>query len=167
MTKAADLPRLPDSAGRAFPLRFLANGRLIGLRVGGHEIWGEVANRSGFFVAAFDGTQLREIPLPHVTVLDDGGIRVAGSNGFPRLAFAVSAEEGKLRVALIRVEGMPVERDVSLGFRTGLAIACEATAVGPGVIVKPGGGDLQVYWTSAGQPISDYGGFVLTPKRRP
>lgn len=168
MTESADSPRLPDSAGPAFPLRFLANGRLISMRVGGREVWREAADRSGFFVAWFDGTRVREIPLPHVTVIDGAWIRVVADTAFPRLAFSVSVSEGSLAVVLKRIEGMPAERDVSIGFRAGFSTRCTVTALGANIIARPGDAEVQVFWTGIGGGArgADYGGFVLRPEAR-
>lgn len=150
-------------------LRFLANGTLVSLRLGEREIAREISAHRGFFALRFDGARLHETILPHVTLQHDGGLRVTGSNGFPRLQFTVAAGDGALRMTLVRVEGMPAERDVSLGFRLGLAVPCTATASGPGVVVKPGARELQVYWVTAGSrpPQTDFGGFVLTPTPSP
>lgn len=166
MTESADFPRLPNSAGPAFPLRFLANGRLISMRVGEREVLRETADRSGFFVARFDGTRVREIPLPHVTVIDGAGIRVVADTIFPRLAFSVSVAEESLAVVLKRVEGMPAGRDVSVGFRAGLSTRCTVTALGATIIAKPGDTEVQVFWTGVRGDArgADYGGFVLRPE---
>ncbi len=168
MTESADSPRLPNSAGPAFPLRFLADGRLISMRVGGREVLREAADRSGFFVARFDGTRVREIALPHVTVIDGAGIRVVADTVFPRLTFSVSVAEGGLAVVLKRVEGMPAERDVSIGFRAGLSTRCTVTALSANIIARPGDAEVQVFWTGIGGGArgADYGGFVLRPEAR-
>jgi hypothetical protein len=150
-------------------LRFLANGTLVSLRLGEREIAREISAHRGFFALRFDGARLHETILPHVTLQHDGGLQVTGANGFPRLQFKVAAGDSALRMTLVRVEGMPDERDVSLGFRLGLALPCTATASGSGVVVKPGARELQVYWVTAGSrpPQTDFGGFVLTPTAPP
>ncbi|MEI6051297.1 MAG: hypothetical protein WCQ44_01220 [Opitutaceae bacterium] len=168
MTETTDSPRLPDSAGPAFPLHFLASGRLVSMRVGGREVLREAADRSGFFVAWFDGTRMREIPLPHVTVIDGAGIRVVADTVFPRLAFSVSVADESLAVVLKRVEGMPAQRDVSVGFRAGLSTRCTVTVLGANIIAKPGDTEVQVFWTglNGGARGADYGGFILRPEVR-
>lgn len=164
MTDSAEPSHAALAAGRTAPMRFLADGTLVSLRVDGREFFRELRVRSGFFVLWFDGAQVREIPLPHVVVVDEFGIRVVADNDFPRLDFSISTTAGSLRVALARVEGMPAERDVSVGFRIGLAFPCEVIAVGKEAITKLGDQDLRVFWPGAGQVTSDHGGFILTPK---
>lgn len=151
------------------PLRFLAGGRLVGLWVDGREVFRETPQHSGFYLAWFDGSKVREIPLPHVTQRENGGLDVVADTVFPRLRFHVSDIRGSLHVILTRVEGMPVERDVSIGFRFGLSMDCTVTAAGAGVIVaQPTREDWRVFWTGTGngRQAADFGGFILTPKDR-
>lgn len=167
MSDAYSLPSV-GSEGSG-PLRFISNGNLVGLRLNGREPFREISARSGFFVVKFDGSQLREVSLPHVTVVSEHGLRVVAENRFPRFEFSVSVTERKLRMILTRVEGMPAERDVSLGFRAGLAVRTAVLAIGASVITKPAEQSAHVYWTGLrSAPMRfDLRGFQLAPERLP
>lgn len=164
-------PLAPQAGAENGPLRFLADGTLVSLKVTARELLRDGSSRSGFFALRFEGAREREIPLPSVTLVDGATLVVAGPNGLPRLTLQVRAAETALRLTLLRAEGMPPERDVSLGFRALLLQPYQVQATAPTVLTRATAREARVYWTDFGPRTAltgpDYGGFELIPTASP
>lgn len=153
---------VPSWAGEA-PLRFLANGTLIGLKLGGGEVLREGEKPSGFFALFFNGVGVKEIPFQKVT-FENGHIRLIGPNGFPRLEFSVSEEGGQLTLALVRVEGMPLGKDSSVMFRAATTVPLAANSDGAGVKVESDKKGVRIFWISPiqrAEGAKTFGGVTL------
>lgn len=150
--------------GAELPLEFLANGTLTRLRVGEADLLRLADKRSGFSALWFEGGRVMEIPFENVT-LKNGKLQVVAPNGFPRLEFAVTSEPSRLKLDLVRVEGMPAGRDASIVFRATLATASRVQTTGTGVELEGGPTEVRAIWTSLGQPKAgpSWGGFSIEP----
>ncbi|MEI8342418.1 MAG: hypothetical protein WCH43_12915 [Verrucomicrobiota bacterium] len=137
----------PLLANEEPPMQFLANGTLVGLRLGGRSVLREADKPNGFFAQLFTGVSVKEIQFQTVTVEKDRIFLVA-PNGFPRLEFSVSEAGGKLILALVRVEGMPLGKDSSLMFRAATSVPLIAEPGGANVEVESDGKGIRVYWIS-------------------
>jgi hypothetical protein len=146
------------------PLEFLANGTLTRLQVAGADLLRLTDQRGGFSAIWFDGSRVREIAFENVTV-KNGNLLVTAPTGFPRLEFAVAEKSGRLHLDLVRVEGMPAGRDVSIQFRATLANACQVRAIGNGVEWEGSPTEVRAFWTSLGQPktATSWGGISIQP----
>lgn len=146
------------------PLEFLANGTLTRLKLGGVDLLRLTDQRGGFSALWFDGSRVKEIAFENVTV-KNSNLLVTAPNGFPRLEFAVTEESGRLHLDLVRVEGMPAGRDVSILFRATLASACQVQATGNGVELEGGPTEVRAFWTSLGQQktATSWGGISIQP----
>jgi hypothetical protein len=154
----------PLAHGDGMPLEFLANGTLTRLQVGGADLLRLTDQRAGFSALWFDGSRVKEIAFESVTV-KDGNLLVTAPTGFPRLEFAVAEKSGRLHLDLVRVEGMPAGRDVSIQFRATLANACQVRAIGNGVEWEGSPTEVRAFWTSLGQPktATSWGGISIQP----
>lgn len=149
------------------PLRFLADGSLVSLNLGEGNVLREAAKPSGFFAVLFTGDDIREIQFQKVS-FENGEIRMAGPNGFPRLEFSVTEGGGKLRLDLVRVEGMPLGRDCSLMFRAATATPLTVTPEGAGVKVDDGKHGLRIFWTGPYERLEGEKSFgSVTLRRKP
>lgn len=150
------------------PVRFFANGALVGLSVGGEDVHRETQERDGFFVVSFDGLQVRRTPLEHV-VATDGTIRVTGEGGLPRLTFTAATDGTALALRLVRAEGMPRGRDRSILFRATTNRRVFANGTDPRVRVDARPTSLEIAWTGLGDkvPVSGEPGVVLDLNESP
>lgn len=159
------LPAAPNPA--AAPIAFSANGTLVSLRAGGQELLKEGAQANGFFALVFDGIRAKEVSFPNVTVTGDR-IRVSGRNQLPRLEFSWTVTEGRISLGLVRAEGLPQGRDVSILFRAALKSPYVVQSDAPCLAVDENGGVVRAFWSSlppAG-PGAAFGTLTLTPKSK-
>jgi hypothetical protein len=149
------------------PIRFSANGTLVSLRAGEQELLKEGAQPNGFFALIFDGTRVKEVPLPNVAVAGDR-LRVSGQNQFPRLEFTWAVTQGRISLGLVRAEGLPRGRDVSILFRAALRTPYTVKSDAPCLAVDEKSGVARAFWNSlppAG-PGAAFGTVTLTAKSK-
>ncbi len=96
-------------------LRFLPDGRPASLILAGEEKLDAQKPGDGFVLRIFDGIEVFEETLAQVS-RDGDRLVVTNGDGIPRFTFRVVEKPRHLSLHLIRVEGMPKDRGVSLGF---------------------------------------------------
>lgn len=144
------------------PIKFLGDGRIQSLQVGGTEASKEDAQRNGVALLWFNGIQVKSFPLTHVT-LTDGQWVLVGERPLPRCTFTVTADGPRTVLRLSRVEGFPRGRDTSIALHLGLAAPLRATCSGQGILLGKDRKSLDVTWTFPGQgdPIATWGTVTL------
>ena len=165
LASAPAAPVVPNPAEG--PIAFSANGTLVSLRAGEQELLKEGAQPNGFFALVFDGTRVKEVPLPNVVVAGDR-LRVSGANQFPRLEFTWAVTQGRISLGLVRAEGLPRGRDVSLLFRAALKTPYTVKSDAPCLAVDESGGVVRAFWSSlppAGTGAA-FGTVTLTAKSK-
>ncbi|MEI6647646.1 MAG: hypothetical protein WCP12_16535 [bacterium] len=144
-------------------IRFLPDGRITSLLLGGEELVKEAQLRNGFSVLTFNGTTVREYPLVRIT-RKDGGWLLQGEKDFPRFTCSFAAEEKQLCLRLLRIEGVPVGKDstlvLTLGTRKPLQVA------GKGVESETQNDSLKIYWKFIGAPnaLATFGNVLIGVK---
>ncbi len=133
----------------AEPMRFLSNGVLAEVALGGRNILSDAAEKNGLFLLHFDGSRVKEVRLENVAYRD-GVLRVVAPKGYPRFSLRVERlGASQLVLELLEVEGVPRTRDYSLLFRAALNAPRGAEAT-EGAMLENDPEELRVYWTNLG-----------------
>jgi hypothetical protein len=97
-------------------LTFLPDGRPATLVLGGKDCLKKEMPGGGFVLNYFDGVKVREETMP-VVERDGDKLVVSKEDGIPKLTFRVVTGGRYLALHLVRVEGFPVARNISLGLQ--------------------------------------------------
>lgn len=143
-------------------IRFLPDGRVASLVLGGVERLDVATPGSGFVLRIFDGVDVYDEPLPDVIRSGDQVV-VTHKSGVPRFTFRIVEAQRHLSLHLVRVEGMPQDRGVSLRFEANLIAPLEV--LGLDYMITPSVQDnrLAVSWQYLWHrnPEDPFGAFAL------
>lgn len=143
-------------------VKFLPDGRPSSLVIGGKECLNSDDPGDGFILRVFDGIQVHEETLSNVTRTGEK-LTVTNGDGIPRFTFRVVEAPRHVSFHLIRVEGMPKDRGVSLGFNARVIGSVEVVELDYMVKVTGKQENLVVSWPYLwnNNPEDPLGAFAL------
>jgi hypothetical protein len=137
---------LPAAALPTSTIQFLPDGRPASLILSGEEKINAQDPGEGFALRIFDGVQVSEERL---SLVDRKGeqLTVTNSSGIPRFTFRIVEKPRHLSLHLVRVEGMPNDRGVSLAFNARMREPVEVVALDHMTTMSTGRGtNLVLNW---------------------
>jgi hypothetical protein len=143
-------------------LKFHPDGRPCTLVLGGKDYLDKEKPGDGFVLRYFDGIRIIEETLPVVRHENDKLI-VTKDDDIPRFTFRIVNGSRYLALHLIRIEGVPLDHSISLGFNANLTTPVEVVDLDRKVVVTGKDENLTVIWPYFWHRLPDeaLGAFAL------